>query len=99
MKLDTKALITKISPLLDQAKRYTTLIFIIVLCGVYGFLAYRINSLTQAEPAPEAITEKLKTVSRPRIDQNAVDKMTKLEQENVEVKSLFQAARNNPFSE
>ncbi len=80
-------------------KRYTMLILFFILSGMYGFLAYRINTLTQAEPSDEAVTEKLKTVPRPRIDKADIVKMQKLEKGNVEVKTLFEDARKNPFTE
>lgn len=79
--------------------RYTVMILFVVLSVMYGFLAYRINVLTQAEPSDEAVVEKLNTVPRSKIDQTAIDKMRQLENENIEVKTLFEEARNNPFSE
>ena len=94
-----KSIVNKFLPLITGAKRYIVVIFLVSLCVVYGFLAYQINSLTQAEPTPEAVAEKLETVARPRIDQDAVDKMQQLEEENIEVRTLFQEARSNPFSE
>lgn len=88
-----------INPVVAFLKRYVTLIFIITLCVVYGFLAYRINTLTNADPTAEAVAEKLDAVTRPRIDQNAIDKMLELEEENIEIKALFDEARKNPFTE
>lgn len=79
--------------------RYTMLILFVVLSVMYGFLAYRINVLTQAEPSDELVAEKLNTGPRTKVDQTAVNKMRQLEKENIEVKTLFEDARNNPFSE
>lgn len=99
MNADLKSITAKIIPAISFLKRYVLIIFFVVLCGIYGFLTYRINSLTQADPDPEAVSEQLKMVPRPRVDQAAIDKMKQLEEENVEVQALFQDARNNPFSE
>lgn len=79
--------------------RYTLLMLFLVLSTMYGFLAYRINVLTQAEPTDEVVAQKLNTVPRSKIDQTAIDKMRQLENENIEIKTLFEAARNNPFNE
>ncbi len=92
-------LTTKFTPVLSLFKRYAVVIFLIAICSVYGFLTYRINSLTQLEPSPDAVAEKLNAVGRPRIDQEAIDKLSQLEAENIEVQTLFQQARDNPFSE
>ena len=90
---------SKFAPLLAFLKRYSVVIFLVAICAVYGFLTYRINYLTQIEPSPEAIAEKLNTVPRPRIDQTAIDKLNQLEAENIEVQTLFLQARDNPFNE
>lgn len=99
MNLEVKDLTAKIVPVFSFLKRYVVVIFFVILCTVYGFLTFRINSLIQAEPDPTAVSEKLQTVPRPRVDQAAIDKMRELEEENVEVKALFDEARSNPFSE
>ena len=43
--------------------------------------------------------QKVKTVKLPKIDENAVKNIEQLEDQNIEVQSLFNEARNNPFSE
>jgi hypothetical protein len=97
--LNSKELISKLSSFLRKLQRYAAFIFIIALLGIYGFLVFRINTLNSREPSDDAVTEKLQTVKRPKIDQSAVDKIQQLQDQHVEVKSLFDQARNNPFSE
>lgn len=80
-------------------KRYTLLVVFLCFSAVYGFLAYRINTLTQAEPTDEAVAERLKTVGRTKVDKDAVAKMRQLEEENIEIQALFDSARKNPFTE
>lgn len=96
---DLSSITTFANGILDFLKRYAVLIFFVALCGVYGFLAYRINSLTNADPTDEAIAEKLDAVTRPRIDEESISKMRELEEENIEVETLFKEARKNPFKE
>jgi len=99
MNLEIKQLPKKLLPLLGKARRYLVMIFIIFFVGLYGFLVLRINTLASSEPSEDQVTEKLQTVKRPKIDQAAVDKMQQLEDQNIEVKTLFEQARKDPFSE
>jgi len=89
----------RIVPLIALIKKYAVLVFALFFLGMYGFLVYRIDTLVNSEPDPAAIDESLNTVKRLKIDQSSIDKMLQLEEENVEVKSLFQQARENPFTE
>jgi hypothetical protein len=92
-----KNITTQIQPLLEILKRYSVLIFVIAFVGMYSFLITRINSLTQSEPT--VLSAEQQTIQRLKIDQEAVDKILELEEHNIEVKTLFEQARNNPFTE
>lgn len=98
MKLDKDQLLAKIQPAVDFLRRYKALIFILAFLGAYGFLVVRINNLAQREPTAAAVDEKV-SKGRLKIDQKSIDKILQLEDQNVEIKSLFEQARNNPFSE
>ena len=99
MNIDLKTIAAKLLPLLAKLKRSAVFIFIIGFLLVYGFLVLRINLLMRSEPTEQAVDEKLKTVQRPRIDKNSIDKIQSLQDQNVSVQSLFKDARDNPFSE
>lgn len=99
MNLEVKDLSAKLLPILHKAKKYTALAFFLAIFGLYGFLMYRINVLTSMEPSEDAILEQMVKTRTPKIDQQAVDTMLQLEETNVEVKSIFDEARNNPFQE
>ena len=97
--LDLKAIPAKLTPILGWAKRYVAMMFIACLVGACGFLLLRVNSLASGEPDDDAVAERLKTVQRPKLDQAAVDKIQQLKDQNIEVQSLFDQARQNPFAE
>ena len=97
--LDIKAVVAKLSTLEHKVFRYLGVMFIVLSMGMYSFLVFRINTLVNSEPSEDAITEKLQTVQRPRIDQSVVDKIQQLQDNSTEAKTLFQAARDNPFHE
>lgn len=97
--LDLGAFGPKLKALGTKLGKYTGIIFVVGLLGMYSFLVFRINNLTTGEPSEDAVAEKLQTVARPRIDESAVDKIEQLEDNSTEVKSLFDTARDNPFHE
>lgn len=99
MKLDVKSLTDKLKPVLDFLRPHLKLIFILALASIYGFLILRISQLSRIEPSETQIDEVLTEVRRPKVDKNAVAKIQELEDQNIEVQTLFKDARNNPFQE
>ncbi|GAC1391198.1 MAG: hypothetical protein NVSMB46_02830 [Candidatus Saccharimonadales bacterium] len=94
-----KSLTNKIEPIIHFVKKYLVFSFFVILLVIFGLLIYRINSLTRVEPNDSDVTAKLKTVQRPHIDQQTIDKIQQLQDQNIQVQSLFNQARSNPFSE
>ena len=99
MNLEIKTIPSKLLPVAQKVTKYLGLILFLVFVAIYAFLVIRVNSLIAAKPTESAITEKLKTVQRPRIDEKAAAKMQQLEDQNVNVQALFNDARQNPFTE
>lgn len=82
--------------------RYKLEVFIIFVSIIFGFLILRIGQYSISEPSQSAINEKEKSANFPKIDQQAVDNILELEDQNIDVKSLFEESRNNrnnPFCE
>lgn len=96
---DLKELTKKFDPAMRFIKRYVSLIFILLIVIVLGFLVMRIGQLANAEPTQEAIDLKLSEVKRTKIDQSAIDKIQQLKDQNIQVQTLFQQARDNPFKD
>ncbi len=99
MKIETKNIVAKLQSYLPKLKKYVTFIFVITVLFIFSFFVFRINQISRAEPTDQEIEDKLQTVRRPKIDQALLDKIEKLQSQNIEVRSLFDTARNNPFSE
>ena len=99
MNLEVKDITAKILPVLQGLKKYLVFIFIITILGLYSYLVFHINTLAQQEPDETAVTERLKTIQRPKIDQEALDKIEQLQAQNIQVQTLFKQARDNPFAE
>lgn len=99
MKQDLKKTLERIKPIITLLKRYVVMIFILGFLGVYTYLVMRVNTLVQTEPTTDQLSEKLKDIKRTKIDQSAIKSIEQLQDQNIEVKSLFEHARDNPFSE
>lgn len=99
MNIGLKDLVNKLQPLLQVTKRYVTLVFILAMLGIFSFMVFRINQFSSQDPSDDAIAEKLQTVQRPRLDQAVIDRIQQLQDQNIEVQTLFNEARNNPFNE
>ena len=99
MKAQLTSLLVKLKPAISFFKRYALFMFFIIFLGLFGFLVFRINQYARVEPSEDAIQDKLKAVQRPKVDQAVLDKIQQLQAQNVEVNSLFDKARNNPFNE
>ena len=99
MKLNIKDILAKITPALQFIRRYVVFIFLIILLFILCFFVFRINTFSHMTPTEDAVSAKLQTVQRPRIDQAVLDKIQELQNQNIQVQSLFNDARNNPFSE
>ncbi len=99
MKLELKDILKKIEPFIERLKQYKVILFVVGLSLTFGYLILQISSYAQQEPTDDAVAEKLTTVQRPKIDESAINKIEQLKDQNIEVQSLFDQARDNPFSE
>ncbi len=91
----------KITPLATKtlqkyAKHYVFGAVIVVLL-VYILLVFKISSLAKAEPEQGQAGKNVTLI--PRVDQKAINKIQSLEDNNAQIHSLFEQARNNPFNE
>lgn len=99
MKLSIDTITQKARQILTLFQRNAAFIFIVLFLGIYIYLVNHIGSLITNEPTQSQVETQLKPISKLRIDQDAVNRMTELEAQNIEVKSLFDQARQNPFTE
>lgn len=99
MNIDIKNIQAKLQPILNFLKKYVAFIFVITVFFVLGFFVLRINQLSRIEPDSSAVDEKLQSVKQPHIDTSVVNKINDLQTQNIQVQSLFDQARSNPFDE
>ncbi len=96
MKLSTGSLNQSLHRITQFFYRYRTIILIAGLFGCYGYLITRIGTYTSREPSAQVSEQAIKRLT---IDEDSINKIEDLEDQNVEVRALFERARNNPFSE
>lgn len=99
MKIETKDIVAKLQNFSIFIKTYVMFVFVLVVFLIFSFFVFRINQINNLEPTATEIEEKLQTVQRPKIDKAVLDKIEQLQGQNIEVRSLFDQARKNPFSE
>lgn len=99
MKQQFDDLFVKIEPFISFIRRYLTFSVVILFLVIYAFITFRINTLSNRQPSDGDVTIALKAVPRPKVDPTTLKKIQQLQDQNVQVQSLFNQARNNPFSE
>jgi hypothetical protein len=74
------------------------LAFFVLVGLLYGFLLLRIGLLSNIQPDSADVSKEVSSLT-PHIDQKAAAQLQGLEDNSVNVKTLFNDARNNPFGE
>jgi hypothetical protein len=90
-------LLAQLTDALRIVSSYKAFIFFLAVAAFYGFIIMRINvySNTPASTSEEAA----QTAAQPHIDPSTVAKIQNLQDNSVNVQSLFDTARQNPFQE
>jgi hypothetical protein len=99
MNIETKDILPKLKSAVGVLRQYMVIIFIGFLVLIYGFLVFKIGTVSNVDPDDEAVAEQLKDTRGLQIDQDAIDKILELKDQNIAVKSLFESARDNPFQD
>lgn len=97
--LDKNSLQKKFKDFFKKNRGYASFIFFVGILLVYTFLVYRISQLTLSEPSEAEVTQQVQSTGRIRIDQQSIDKIQQLQDQNIQVQSLFESARDNPFKD
>ena len=97
LKLNMGDLQAKLGSFGRKIGAYKVFLFFLVVAALYGFIVWRINAFNNT--APSTSEQTAKTVSQPRIDPATVAKLQSLQDNSVNVQTLFDSARQNPFQE
>lgn len=87
----------KLSATGHRLRHYVVAAFLVFVVVIYGIVGMRINTLLSAEPSPDAVSSQVKAKSIPKIDPAVVKQLQSLQDNSVNVQTLFEQARDNPF--
>ena len=88
----------KVTAKLSLLRRYSFVVFIILVVGVYAFILLRITNLSGVEPTDDSVNSQVQA-SHLVIDKGIVEQLKSLRDNSVNVQSLFDQARTSPFQE
>lgn len=86
-----------LSQFLKTVQRYSILLFVLFVAGLYGAVFYQFYSLSDAEPSESAVSSQVKAARVPHIDEDVLKQLQSLQDNSVSVQALFNEKRNNPF--
>lgn len=96
MNISTSSLTNQLQKVTSALYTHRVVLCIIGFVGCYVFLILQISSYTQKEPVLQTNDQSIKRLV---IDAKSIEQLETLEDQNVEIRSLFNEARKNPFSE
>lgn len=99
MKLDINNIPVLFSKLKDIVKPYLGFMLILIIMLMYGLVIWQIRFYVTQEPSEIKVAQELTTINIPKVDEEAINRITQLEDRNIQVKALFENARQNPFNE
>lgn len=94
-----KSLSSSLIPVITALKRYIAIWFILLVAAVYGYVLFNIQMAVTAEPSQDTIDAQVRSSTTPHIDPSVVNQMQSLQDHSVNVQTLFDQARSNPFQE
>ena len=97
--LDTAQLNKQLHAAVVALQKHVTILFFLILTGLYACLVWRINVLSGAPPSQADITSAPQKVPKPKISEEVVQTLQGFEDNSVRVQAIFNEARQNPFQE
>lgn len=96
-KTDLKSLTNQAKQAFEKARRFSLISFLCLVAILYGFVLLRISTLSNTQPSSDSVTSQINAAQVPHIDEKTVQQLESLQNNSVNVKALFNEARNNPF--
>jgi hypothetical protein len=95
--IDLKAIQKRVIKFTKAESKHAAFLGIIVVLLLYVVMVWKISGLATAEPTSDDTAIAQSKI--PKVDKKAVSQILTLEQNNTQIHSLFNQARNNPFQE
>src|SRR5262245_40624523 len=97
--IDLGSLKPALSKTVRIMRPYVGVFFFLVSSLAYGFVILRINSLSSAQVDDSTVQEKVNATPSPHVDSAVIKQLESLKDNSVNVQTLFQDNRINPFKE
>jgi hypothetical protein len=97
--LNVKDLGPQLLAAFQKLNRYAGILILLLVAGVYGFVLLRINQLSNVQPSESDISAQSASATIPKVDPHVVNQLESMKDNSVNVQTLFDQARGNPFSE
>lgn len=82
-----------------QLARHSAFLFFVLLAIIYSYIIFSINDLSGISPDQATLSKSPSATTQPHIDPKVVQKLQSLQDNSVNVQTLFNQARQNPFEE
>lgn len=82
-----------------QFARHRAFLFFVLLAVIYSYIIFSINDLSGVSPDQATLSQASSSTTQPHIDPKVVQKLQSLQDNSVNVQTLFDQARQNPFQE
>lgn len=85
--------------LLVALRGHLVVISVVLFASLCAYLLVLATTLLQAQPKATDLTERANAASSPKVSKDIVETIEGLEDRNVQVQTIFEDARENPFTE
>ncbi len=96
--LSLKALRPALAGAVRSVRKFAAVLIFLLFTAIYGYTVVQINSLSNPSVDQSAVTSETKALPTPRMDEAAANKLESLQDNSVNVQSLFDQGRTDPFS-
>lgn len=95
--ISVKSLRPALAKMFHLLRRYSSVLIFLLFTGVYGYVILQINSLSNPAVDTSEVLSEAKALPVPKIDEESAQKLQSLEDNSVNVQTLFEQGRTDPF--
>lgn len=99
MTVDKDSLTGYANQALTLLQRHALFLGIAAFGLLYAYIIFQATTLANKEPDAAAVAKQYQAVPHPKVDKEVAKTIEGLESQNVNVQTIFNQARENPFSE
>jgi len=97
MKLDLTNILTKLRPIKTFIAHFAVVIFIVSVAAIFGYMTLKIAHYSNVEPSDIQVQDTKDSLKAFKLDDTAVQKIKQLQDQKINIESLFDNGRANPF--